>query len=118
MIFWVDAQLPPGFSPWLAETFHIKANSLKFLGLWDAGDREIFEAARRAGNVVIISKDSDFVELVLRLGAPPRILWVTCGNVTNRRLQAVFNALFPQALMMLEKGEAIVEISGDEITGK
>nr|VFK38496.1 MAG: Predicted nuclease, contains PIN domain, potential toxin-antitoxin system component [Candidatus Kentron sp. SD]VFK44838.1 MAG: Predicted nuclease, contains PIN domain, potential toxin-antitoxin system component [Candidatus Kentron sp. SD]VFK80045.1 MAG: Predicted nuclease, contains PIN domain, potential toxin-antitoxin system component [Candidatus Kentron sp. SD] len=112
MIFWVDAQLPPGFAPWLTETFPIQANSLQFLGLRDANDREIFEAARHAeGDVVIVSKDSDFVELVLRLGVPPKILWVTCGNLTNQRLRAVFNALFPQALIMLEEGEAIVEIT-------
>nr|VFK11207.1 MAG: Predicted nuclease, contains PIN domain, potential toxin-antitoxin system component [Candidatus Kentron sp. LPFa] len=112
MIFWVDAQLPPGFAPWLTKTFPIQANLLQFLGLRDANDREIFEAARHAeGDVVIVSKDSDFVELVLRLGVPPKILWVTCGNLTNQRLRAVFNTLFPQALIMLEEGEAIVEIT-------
>lgn len=50
------------------------------------------------------------MDLVLRLGTPPQVLWVTCGNLTNRRLEAVFLALFPQALALLGAGEAVVEI--------
>jgi len=38
--------------------------------LRDAEDRDIFEKARDQ-DAVLISKDSDFVELVQRLGAPP-----------------------------------------------
>lgn len=114
MIFWIDAQLPPSFAPWLTETFNVQAQSLKFLGLRDAEDETIFEAARQQ-QVVIVSKDSDFVELVLRFNTPPQILWVTCGNLTNRRLREVFTKLFPQALQILEAGEAVVEI-GDVFT--
>ena len=113
MIFWIDVQLPPGLAPWLTETFNIEARSLKFLGLRDAEDTEIFEAARQAGNVVLVSKDSDFIDLVLRLNAPPQVLWITCGNLTNRRLREVFGKLFSKAVKMLEAGEIVVEI-GDE----
>ena len=60
--------------------------------------------------MVIISEDSDFVDLVLRLGTPPQVLWVTCGNLSNRRLRAVFGELFPAALQLLDAGEAVVEI--------
>ncbi|MFH1872825.1 MAG: DUF5615 family PIN-like protein [Pseudomonadota bacterium] len=40
----------------------------------DATDGKIFNAARQAGTV-IISKDSDFVDLVSRHGIPPQLLW-------------------------------------------
>jgi predicted nuclease of predicted toxin-antitoxin system len=40
--------------------------------------------------LVIMTKDSDFVDLVCRLGVPPQILWLTCGNVTNRNLRGTF----------------------------
>lgn len=113
MIFWVDAQLPPALAPWLTETFAVKAVSLKFIGLRDAEDTHIFQAARAEKNCVIISKDSDFIELVLKFGTPPQILWVTCGNLTNRRLRDVLTRVFPDALALLQGGEAIVEI-GDE----
>lgn len=111
MICWLDAQLPPQFASWLAETFKVEAKALREIGLRDAADREIFQAARSA-NAVIISKDSDFVELVLRLGTPPQLIWITCGNVTNRHLKTIFTKLFPDVARLLREGEPIVEICG------
>ena len=110
MNFWIDAQLPPSLANWLAETFNVNATAIRDLGLRDAEDIEIFNAARNPGTV-IVSKDSDFVELVTRLGTPPQILWLTCGNVTNRNLRLILSNTFAEALPMLEAGEAIVEIS-------
>lgn len=110
MNFWIDAQLPPSLAIWLTETFGVSATSLRDLELRDAQDTEIFSAARTAG-IVVVSKDSDFVDLVTRLGTPPQILWVTCGNVTNRNLRRIFTETFPNALRLLQAGEAIVEIS-------
>ncbi|TAN46413.1 MAG: hypothetical protein EPN21_20545 [Methylococcaceae bacterium] len=109
MKFWVDAQLPPMLARWLSTEYAVEALSLRDLGLRDASDVEIFQAARRV-QAVVISKDSDFVELVSRHGPPPQLLWVTCGNVTNRRLQAVFGKTFPDALTLLASGQAIIEV--------
>lgn len=110
MKIWVDAQLPPALANWLTNTFEVNAAALRDLGLRDAQDGEIFEAAQVA-NAVIMTKDSDFVDLVCRLGTPPQILWLTCGNVTNRNLRQLLTATFPDALERLRQGEAIVEIS-------
>jgi len=109
MRLWVDAQLPPLLAEWLSKNYGVEALSLRDLGLRDAADDEIFRAAQQA-QVVMISKDSDFVELVSRHGAPPQLLWVTCGNVTNRRLQEVFAKTFSDAVALLAAGQAIVEI--------
>jgi predicted nuclease of predicted toxin-antitoxin system len=51
--------------------------------------------------------------LVCRLGAPPQILWLTCGNVTNRNLRQLLTATLPDAIERLRQGEAIVEISNN-----
>jgi predicted nuclease of predicted toxin-antitoxin system len=83
--YWLDAQLPPSLAAWLSSSFGVAARALRDMGLRDAEDEDIVQAARVQGETVIVSKDSDFVNLVLRLGTPPQILWVTCGNVTNRR---------------------------------
>lgn len=88
MNFWIDAQLPPNLANWLVESFNVNATAIRDLGLRDAEDIEIFNAARSPGTV-IVSKDSDFVELVIRLGTPTQILWLTCGNVTNRKLRRI-----------------------------
>lgn len=110
MKFWLDAQLPPALAVTLSERFTVEARALRELGLRDAADNEIFAAARRE-NAVIVTKDRDFVELVQRLGIPPQILWLTCGNLTNRHLQQLFERTFSEALELLGNGEAIVELS-------
>ncbi len=103
-------QLPPTLASWLSLTFGLNAVALRDLSLRDAQDIEIFEAARTE-NAVIMTKDSDFIDLVCRLGSPPQILWLTCGNVTNRNLRQLLTATLPNALEQLEQGEMIIEIS-------
>jgi predicted nuclease of predicted toxin-antitoxin system len=110
MIFWVDAQLPPQLAPWLTETFGVEAFSVRFLGLRDAEDEDIFTKAKLA-DVVLISKDSGFVELVQRFGSPPKLIWVTVGNVTNANLRKLFTATFKDILTLLEGDTEIVELA-------
>lgn len=110
MILWLDAQLPPALAVWLRSNFGITAVPLRDIGLRDADDLAIFEAARDAG-ATIVSKDADFVEIVQRLGPPPQLIWVTCGNVTNERLQHVFGASFKQTMDLLQAGNPIVEVA-------
>ena len=53
MTFWLDAQLPPALAQYRIESFGVKAQALRAVGLRDATDREIFDAARRAGVTII-----------------------------------------------------------------
>jgi predicted nuclease of predicted toxin-antitoxin system len=85
------------------------------LGLRDANDAEIFQAARQSG-AIVMTKDRDFVVLLDRFGPPPQILWVTCGNTSNARLTKILGASFPQALQLLEQGEPLIEIT-DQYNG-
>lgn len=110
MIFWIDAQLSPQLASWLAQRFGVTAFAVRDLGLRDATDRAIFDAARAAG-AVVISKDRDFPELLARVGPPPQVIWVTCGNTSNARMRQIFEILFPQALTLLQGGDALVEIA-------
>ncbi len=72
MIFWLNAQLPLNLAKWLTETFGVKAVTLQELGLQDAEDSEIFNAAPANGSdTVFVTKDRDFVDLVVCLGSPP-----------------------------------------------
>jgi predicted nuclease of predicted toxin-antitoxin system len=57
-----------------------------------------------------MTKDSDFVMLLEELGPPPQNIWLTCGNTSNARLRQILANALPQALMLLESGEALVEI--------
>jgi predicted nuclease of predicted toxin-antitoxin system len=110
MIIWVDAQLPPTLATWLTANFMVEAVALRDIGLRDSRDIEIFEAARNV-HAVIMTKDSDFVDLVCRLGIPPQILWLTCGNVTNRNLHNLLLQTLPLAIERLQENEWIIEIT-------
>ena len=109
MKLWIDAQLPPALARWLVEVMAVEAVPVRDLGLRDAGDLQIFEAARAAG-AVVVTKDADFVTLLERLGAPPQVLWVTSGNTSNVRLREIFTAAWPEAARLLAAGEPLVEI--------
>ena len=113
MIVWLDAQLPPSVAEWITATFGIEAHAVRDLGLRDAKDPPIFEAARAAG-AMVMTKDSDFVEMLQRLGPPPKVLWMTCGNTSNARLREILSNQLPAAVARLESGESSVEI-GDAL---
>jgi predicted nuclease of predicted toxin-antitoxin system len=112
MKIWIDAQLSPSIVPWIATHFGIEANALRDLGLRDATDSQIFLHAKDAA--VVITKDSDFVDLVNRLGSPPQVIWLTCGNTSNTRLRQILEKTLHQAIPLLATGEPVIEIKDIE----
>ncbi len=108
-MIWIDAQLSPQLVPWIKEAFGVEAKAVRDLGLRNADDREIYEAAR-IENAFVMTKDSDFVVLLDELGHPPQILWITCGNTSNKFLKKVLQETLPEALSLLKQGEPLVEI--------
>ena len=59
----LDAQLSPSVAEWIQATSGIECRAARELGLRDAKDASIFQAARDAG-AVMMTKDKDFVELL------------------------------------------------------
>jgi predicted nuclease of predicted toxin-antitoxin system len=58
------------------------------LGLSTASDEEVWEAALREG-CMIVTKDSDFVDLQVLRGFPPKVLWLRLGNCSTARIEEV-----------------------------
>jgi predicted nuclease of predicted toxin-antitoxin system len=106
---WLDAQLSLALAPWITAAFAIPASPLRDLGLRDARDREIFFAAR-AANVIVMTKDVDFIHLMRVDGPPPRVIWLRCGNTSNARLRNLLLTALPQALALFQTGESLVEV--------
>ncbi|HUQ72387.1 MAG TPA: DUF5615 family PIN-like protein [Planctomycetaceae bacterium] len=109
MILWLDAQLPPSVAAWITAEFGMEAHAVRDLGLRNAKDSQIFEAARAAG-VVVMTKDSDFIDLLEQSGSPPKVIWLTCGNTSNIRLREILNRELASAMSSLDGGESLVEI--------
>ena len=85
---WIDAQLSPALAAWINRNYkEIEAQSVRAVGLRDAGDEEIYRAARKA-EVTVMTK-------------------------SNRRMRQILKQTLRPAVDMLEGAEAIVEI-GDQ----
>jgi predicted nuclease of predicted toxin-antitoxin system len=113
MMIWIDAQLSPAIAAWIESSFPVGAKAVRDLGLRDAVEEEIFAAAKRE-NAVVMTKDRDFVELLRRLGPPPQVIWVRCGNTSNVRLKEVLTRTLSKALELLATGESLVEITAPQ----
>ncbi len=110
MKVWLDAQLPPLLAQWInQQDFGLQACAIRELGLRDATDPEIFEAARVEA-AVVMTKDRDFVHLLDLHGPPPHVIWMRMGNCSNAALQQILRRTLPQALGLLQSGEPWVEI--------
>jgi len=110
MRIWVDAQISPAIATWISSNYAVSAVAIRDLGLRDAKDKEIFDAAKQE-KAVVMTKDSDFVLLLDKLGPPPQVIWVTCGNTSNARLKEILTNTLPKALDLLSFGEKLVEIN-------
>ena len=110
-MIWIDAQLSPSLASWIKEYFGIEAQAVRDIGLLNASDRKIYESAR-VKNVIVMTKDSDFLSLLDEIGPPPQVLWITCGNTSNNILKKVLQETLIDALDLLKQGESIVEIRG------
>lgn len=110
MKIWVDAQISPEIAGWIESTFDILTVAIRDLGLRDAEDEEIFNEAKKA-DIVVISKDRDFILLLDRFGPPPKIIWLRCGNTSNKRLKKILTLTLKKAVELLDFGEILVEIN-------
>lgn len=111
MIIWLDAHLSPSLAPWLTSSYEdVEAVAVRDLGLRHAEDPEIFHAGREA-SAVVMTKDGDFGSLVERLGPPPQVIWVRCGNTSRARMRDILSEKLSEVLVLVRKGEPLVEIN-------
>ncbi len=108
-MIWLDAHLSPRVARWISEVHGLDAEAVRDRGLRDADDEVIFREAKQAG-AVLLTKDKDFSELVKRLGPPPSVIWLRCGNTSEEKLKSILSEHLKKALQFIEKGEALVEI--------
>jgi len=58
---------------------------------------------------MVMTKDSDFLNRLERHGPPPKVIWVTCGNTSNRRMRHILERTLETALNVLDE-EPVVDI--------
>lgn len=113
-MIWLDAHLSPRVSKWINDEKGIPCKALRDIGLRDSSDEIIFDLAKKE-NVIIITKDQDFSELVKRLGSPPKVIWLRCGNTSEEKLKEILSNHLKEAYGVLSNSsEELIEIRGSE----
>jgi predicted nuclease of predicted toxin-antitoxin system len=56
------------------------------IGLAQVNDLEIWSYAR-ANEYIIVTKDSDFSDISVLLGFPPKVIWLRLGNCTTSAVE-------------------------------
>jgi predicted nuclease of predicted toxin-antitoxin system len=82
-----DQNLSPRLTHRLADLYPGSDHVFE-LDLDRADDIEVWEHAREKG-FLITSKDSDFNELSVVQGFPPKVVWIRRGNCTTREIEEI-----------------------------
>jgi predicted nuclease of predicted toxin-antitoxin system len=83
----LDQNLSPKLVTVLQDAF-ADSSHVSTHGLGTADDLAVWEFAKTNG-FVIVTKDADFPELSVRLGFPPKVIWLRLGNCSTQQVESV-----------------------------
>mgnify|MGYP001163328893 CR=1 FL=1 len=108
---WIDTNISPIIAKWVAERTGLAVKSSYSLSLHHLTDKEVYENAKAQGQVILISKDADFPELINRLGYPPKLISIKIGNMGSRQLwERIHAGVVEGVKILMDSDIAIVEI--------
>ena len=76
-------RLPARLADLFPDSAHVRAVALD-----QSPDDQIWEYAK-ANGLCIVTQDSDFAERSRLYGAPPKVVWLRCGNSTPQQVEAI-----------------------------
>lgn len=101
----LDQNLSPRLATRLADLFpgtsHVSLHSLD-----QTSDEEVWEFARTHG-LTLVTKDSDFSDIGVLRGFPPKVIWLRLGNCTTAQVEHLIRRHHPD----------IMQFEGDSDTG-
>ena len=80
-----DHNLSPQLVKRLAD-LHPDSSHVFLLSLDQASDAVLWERARQDG-YTIVTKDSDFSDMSVLRGFPPKVIWIRLGNCTTKQIE-------------------------------
>jgi predicted nuclease of predicted toxin-antitoxin system len=99
-----DENLSPKLVANLGDVFPDSAH-VHHVGLGTVPDREVWDYARVHG-YTLVSKDSDFHELSLLHGYPPKVVWIKRGNCSNKQIELILRNKAAHVEALLKDSEA------------
>ena len=82
-----DHNLSPKLVQRLTDLFSNSAH-VYALGLDEADDLEVWDYAQRH-DFIIVTKDSDYNELLTLRGFPPKVIWIRRGNCSTNDIESI-----------------------------
>jgi predicted nuclease of predicted toxin-antitoxin system len=100
-----DQNISPKLVTRLADLYPDSTHVYK-IGIDRVPDKELRDYARRE-DFVIVTKDSDFSDLCILLGFPPKVIWIRRGNCSTAAIEG----------MLREHQKDIEALNQDEVMG-
>ena len=85
------------------------SKQVRELGLENSTDIEIFDFAKK-NDFSIVTFDSDFFDLNIIRGFPPKIIWIRTGNTTTKNLENLLRKKNDLIKMFLSEDYGCLEI--------
>jgi predicted nuclease of predicted toxin-antitoxin system len=114
MKFIVDTQLPFKLSMLLKKNGHDCIHTTDTIKGYLLQDLEIVTIAVETDRAVV-TKDSDFKDNYHSNGAPPKVLYLTFGNISNKDLLSYFELYLENIISQFEGGIEFIEFNRDGI---
>src|SRR5947209_3366230 len=98
---WLDHNVAPIIGKWLKDDFDLRVKSANSLQMETLSDLQIYQKAKEAGKIIIVSRDSDIKGIINANGAPPKLINIKVGNCTNRFLYSILKKHIERVLRLL-----------------
>jgi|ERR1039458_8329335 predicted nuclease of predicted toxin-antitoxin system len=89
----LDENLSPMLASQLSDLYP-ESLHVRDCGLKRGSDSSVWEFARENG-FTIVSKDSDFDQIRLQRGHPPKVIWLRLGNCTTGAIEDLLRTQSP-----------------------
>jgi predicted nuclease of predicted toxin-antitoxin system len=113
--FLVDAQLPRSLAALIISAGHDAIHTLDLPDKNCTTDEVLCRIALSEQRV-LVTKDGGFVDSFLLRGLPPKLLFVTTGNISNEELLALFRGNLQSIVAFLTALSCFVEIDRNGLT--
>lgn len=85
-----DQNLSPRLVNRLADLYP-DSQHVSLIGLDQADDRALWEYAHQ-NDFTVVTRDSDFSELSLLRGFPPKVIWIRRGNCSTSQIEEILRS--------------------------
>ncbi len=98
----IDANLPYKFNLW---------NNVDFIHVADLNpfwtDTNIWDYAQK-NNLVIVTKDADFLHRIMSISSPPKVIYLKIGNLKIQELHKFLNNIWKQIEQEIAENKLVI----------